>query len=81
MADVSPVVIPPLTEADLAGGQASGRRYLAGRRWAYTEAKTDVILGILEDAERWARGTGWTLPPLSAQGEGVAGAAAEFDPD
>ena len=66
-------------------------RYAAGKRvaavtwlddrWAYTEAKTDVILDILEDAEAWSRGTGWTLPPASAQGEGVAGAAAEFDPD
>jgi GrpB-like predicted nucleotidyltransferase (UPF0157 family) len=70
---------------------AAAGRYLAGKqaaaatwrddRWAYTEAKTDVIVSILEDAERWAHATGWALPPLSAQGEGVAGAAAEFDPD
>jgi GrpB-like predicted nucleotidyltransferase (UPF0157 family) len=70
---------------------AAAARYLAGKqaaaatwqddRWAYTEAKTDVIVTILEDAERWAHAAGWTLPPLSAQGEGVAGAAAEFDPD
>jgi GrpB-like predicted nucleotidyltransferase (UPF0157 family) len=70
---------------------AAAGRYLAGKqaaaatwrddRWAYTEAKTDVIVSILDDAERWAHATGWTLPPLSAQGEGVAGAAAEFSPD
>ena len=75
----------------LRGHPAAADRYLAGKqaaaatwrddRWAYTEAKTDVILGILEDAERWAHATGWTLPPLSPQGEGVTGAAAEFDPD
>jgi GrpB-like predicted nucleotidyltransferase (UPF0157 family) len=35
-------------------------------RWAYTEAKTDIILDILGQAERWARGTGWALrPPAS----------------
>jgi GrpB-like predicted nucleotidyltransferase (UPF0157 family) len=70
---------------------AAADRYLAGKRaaaatwrddrWAYTEAKTDVILDILDDAERWAGATGWTLPPASAQGEGIAGAAGEFDPD
>jgi GrpB-like predicted nucleotidyltransferase (UPF0157 family) len=51
---------------------AAADRYLAGKRaaavtwrddrWAYTEAKTDVILGILDDAEAWSRATGWTLP-------------------
>lgn len=70
---------------------AAVHRYIAGKyaaaltwrddRWAYTEAKTDVILDILEDAENWSRATGWTLPSASAQGEGVAGAAAEFNPD
>jgi GrpB-like predicted nucleotidyltransferase (UPF0157 family) len=70
---------------------AAADRYLAGKRaaaiawrddrWAYTEAKTDVILDILEDAEAWSRATGWTLPPASAQGEEIAGAAAEVDPD
>jgi len=35
-------------------------------RFAYTEAKTAVILDILADAERWARATAWALrPPLS----------------
>jgi GrpB-like predicted nucleotidyltransferase (UPF0157 family) len=55
---------------------AAADRYLAGKRaaaatwrddrWAYTEAKTDVIVGILEDAGAWARATGWTLPPVPA---------------
>jgi len=27
--------------------------------WAYTDAKSDVILDILEDAERWASETDW----------------------
>jgi len=52
---------------------AAADRYLAGKRaaaaawrddrWAYTEAKTGVILDILEAAETWSRATGWTLPP------------------
>ena len=51
---------------------AAADRYAAGKRaaaitwrddrWAYTEAKTDVILDILKDAEAWSRATGWTLP-------------------
>jgi GrpB-like predicted nucleotidyltransferase (UPF0157 family) len=55
---------------------AAADRYLAGKRaaaitwrddrWAYTEAKTDVVLDILGDAETWARATGWALPPAPA---------------
>jgi GrpB-like predicted nucleotidyltransferase (UPF0157 family) len=30
-------------------------------RWGYTEAKSHVILGVLDDAEGWAAGLGWTL--------------------
>ena len=37
-------------------------------RWAYTEAKTGIILGILDAAEPWATATNWTLPPLLASG-------------
>jgi GrpB-like predicted nucleotidyltransferase (UPF0157 family) len=38
----------------------------AGRVWgndrpAYTEAKSDVILGILDQAEAWAAATGWDI--------------------
>jgi GrpB-like predicted nucleotidyltransferase (UPF0157 family) len=54
---------------------AACRRYLAGKRaaaatwrddrWAYTEAKTGVILDILDEAEAWARDTGWALPKAS----------------
>jgi GrpB-like predicted nucleotidyltransferase (UPF0157 family) len=50
-------------------------RYLAAKRaaavtwrddrWAYTEAKTEVILDILGEADAWARATGWALPPPS----------------
>jgi GrpB-like predicted nucleotidyltransferase (UPF0157 family) len=32
-------------------------------RWAYTEAKTGIILDILEAAERWAHSSGWETPP------------------
>jgi GrpB-like predicted nucleotidyltransferase (UPF0157 family) len=32
-------------------------------RWAYTEAKTGIILDILETAEQWAQTINWTLPP------------------
>lgn len=35
-------------------------------RWAYTEAKTGVILDILDAAERWAAVTAWALPPRIA---------------
>jgi GrpB-like predicted nucleotidyltransferase (UPF0157 family) len=33
--------------------------------WAYTEAKTGVVLDILEQATDWARATGWAPPPYS----------------
>jgi len=39
----------------------------SGDSWAYTEAKTDVVLDILEQAVGWARATGWT-PPRYAPG-------------
>lgn len=29
--------------------------------WAYTDAKTDAILDILEKAEAWAAGSGWAV--------------------
>jgi GrpB-like predicted nucleotidyltransferase (UPF0157 family) len=32
-------------------------------RWAYTEAKTGIILDILDQAERWARATAWSPGP------------------
>jgi len=59
---------------------AAADRYLAGKRaaavtwrddrWAYTEAKTGVILDILDEAEAWARATGWTLPPARPRDQG-----------
>jgi len=30
-------------------------------RAAYTEAKSDVVLGILDRAEAWAAATGWAI--------------------
>ena len=54
---------------------AAAQRYLSGKRaaaltwrddrWAYTEAKTGVILDILDEAETWARGTAWAPGPPS----------------
>jgi GrpB-like predicted nucleotidyltransferase (UPF0157 family) len=51
---------------------AACRRYAAAKRanarrwsddgWAYTEAKTDVVLDILEAAADWASTTGWAPP-------------------
>jgi GrpB-like predicted nucleotidyltransferase (UPF0157 family) len=42
-------------------------KYEAARLWAdqgiaYTEAKSDVILGLLDQAEAWAEATGWVAP-------------------
>src|SRR5262249_24785597 len=55
---------------------AAADRYFAGKRaaaitwrddrWAYTEAKTDVILDILEDADAWSRATGLAPPATSS---------------
>jgi GrpB-like predicted nucleotidyltransferase (UPF0157 family) len=54
---------------------AAAGRYLAAKRaaavtwrddcWAYTEAKTGVVLDILDEAGAWARATGWAVagPP------------------
>jgi GrpB-like predicted nucleotidyltransferase (UPF0157 family) len=38
--------------------RASARRW-SDDSWAYTEAKTGIILDILEHAEEWAVATGW----------------------
>ena len=38
--------------------RASARRW-SDDSWAYTEAKTGIILDILEQAEEWALATGW----------------------
>lgn len=37
-------------------------RIWAGDGWGYTDAKTGVVLGIMADAESWARATGWGPP-------------------
>ncbi len=54
---------------------AACRRYAEAKRvnirrwsddgWAYTEAKTSVVLDILEQATDWARVTDWVPPPYS----------------
>jgi GrpB-like predicted nucleotidyltransferase (UPF0157 family) len=36
--------------------------------WAYTEAKTDVVLDILEQATDWAEATGWAPPRCAPDG-------------
>lgn len=41
--------------------QAAARRW-SDDGWAYTEAKTGIILDILEQAEDWAVATGWAPP-------------------
>jgi GrpB-like predicted nucleotidyltransferase (UPF0157 family) len=41
--------------------------------WAYTEAKTGVVLDILEEAADWARTTGWA-PPVTRPGDDDPGA-------
>ena len=54
----------------MAGGEAreayTAAKYEAARLWAdqmaaYGEAKSDVILGLLDLAEDWARASGWTI--------------------
>ena len=30
-------------------------------RWAYTEAKTDVIIQLMDRAEQWATRVGWSV--------------------
>lgn len=42
--------------------QANVRRW-SDDGWAYTDAKTGVILDILEQAEDWAAAIGWLSPP------------------
>ena len=56
----------PLFRDYLRAHPTAADRYFAGKRaaavtwrddrWAYTEAKTDVILDILGDAEAWVMG-------------------------
>ncbi len=59
----------------LRAAPAACRRYAEAKRanirrwsddgWAYTEAKTGVVLDILEQATDWARATAWAPPPYS----------------
>jgi GrpB-like predicted nucleotidyltransferase (UPF0157 family) len=45
-----------------AGAKRANARRWSDDGWAYTEAKTGVVLDILEQAEGWAAATGWSLP-------------------
>jgi GrpB-like predicted nucleotidyltransferase (UPF0157 family) len=49
---------PDAREAHAAAKREAARLW-GNDRPAYTEAKTDVILGILDQAEAWAAATGW----------------------
>jgi GrpB-like predicted nucleotidyltransferase (UPF0157 family) len=44
-----------------AAARREAARLWVDQRGAYTEAKSDVILGLLDQAEAWAPATGWTL--------------------
>jgi GrpB-like predicted nucleotidyltransferase (UPF0157 family) len=44
-----------------AGAKREAARLWGNDRPAYTEAKTDVILGILDQAEAWAAANGWDI--------------------
>jgi GrpB-like predicted nucleotidyltransferase (UPF0157 family) len=44
-----------------AAAKHEAARIWIDQRVAYTEAKSDVILGILERAEAWAAATGWAV--------------------
>jgi GrpB-like predicted nucleotidyltransferase (UPF0157 family) len=47
--------------------RANARRW-SDDGWAYTEAKTGVILDTLERAAGWAEATGWAPPPYARAG-------------
>ncbi len=66
----------PLFRDYLRVNPAACRRYAEAKRanvrrwsddgWAYTEAKTGVVLDILGEAADWVRTTGWAPPRSSA---------------
>jgi GrpB-like predicted nucleotidyltransferase (UPF0157 family) len=43
-------------------------RIWAGDGWGYTDAKTNVVLDIMADAESWALATGWAAPRYRSPG-------------
>jgi GrpB-like predicted nucleotidyltransferase (UPF0157 family) len=45
-----------------AEAKRANSRIWADDSWAYTEAKTGVILDIMAEAESWSRTTGWATP-------------------
>jgi GrpB-like predicted nucleotidyltransferase (UPF0157 family) len=54
------------------GSYAAVKREVAERwvddGWAYTDAKGEIILDILEDAAQWAASVDWQLPPQMTHG-------------
>jgi GrpB-like predicted nucleotidyltransferase (UPF0157 family) len=53
----------PAARDDYARAKQAAIRTWADDRWAYTEAKTGIILDILAAAGQWATATSWALPP------------------
>jgi GrpB-like predicted nucleotidyltransferase (UPF0157 family) len=45
-----------------AEAKRAGARRWSDDGWAYTEAKTGIILDILEQAAEWAAATNWAPP-------------------
>jgi GrpB-like predicted nucleotidyltransferase (UPF0157 family) len=58
----------PAARDAYAGAKRAAVRTWHDDRWAYTEAKTGIILDILDAAETWAATTRWALPPVLASG-------------
>jgi GrpB-like predicted nucleotidyltransferase (UPF0157 family) len=50
----------PAARSRYAEAKRANLRYWSDDGWAYTEAKTGVVLDIMAQAEAWARDTGWT---------------------
>lgn len=58
----------PAARDDYARAKLAAIRTWHDDRWAYTEAKTGIVLDILDAAAPWAAATSWTLPPVLASG-------------
>jgi GrpB-like predicted nucleotidyltransferase (UPF0157 family) len=53
----------PAARNDYAQAKLAAIRTWHDDRFAYTEAKTGIILDIMDAAEKWATATSWALPP------------------
>jgi GrpB-like predicted nucleotidyltransferase (UPF0157 family) len=58
----------PAARDDYARAKLAAIRTWADDRWAYTEAKTGIILDILDAAGQWATTTAWSLPTANTGG-------------